>query len=239
MLGWLRKKSRSYGERYLHESDRTDWDRVNAELYTQVIQDWANGVALISNTYDGRNDLVGPYVRLAPVIDPAIREELRGFTNAQFDRIFQLVERRKPAVADCFRVKKLGLPNKSLVYAVQHSQGPQRTLLVLGGERLKGRLEERLVRVNEILGRESEPGPAAAPMADGDAGEPAAAPSGASPGGEPPPLGSPRAVAKAASEQLSRREEYLDARRETLAYNQRIELERIQDELKRRSLGNR
>ncbi len=239
MFGWLRKKSRSYGERYLHESDRTDWDRLNAELYTQVIQDWVNGVALISNTYEGRSDLAGPYVRLAPAIDPAIREELRGFTNTQFNRIFQLVERRKPAVADCFRVKRLGLPNKSLVYAVQHSRGPQRTLLVLGGERLKGRLEERLVRVNDILGRDSEPEPPAAPKAGGDPVESAAAPSGESPGGEPPPLANPRVIAKETSEQLSRREEYLDDRRDTLAYNQRIELERIQDELRRRSLSNR
>src|SRR3970040_425824 len=54
-----------YGENYMHQTDREDWDVMNRELFAEVIEGWpTNAIALISNTNLGNSDLRVPYMRL-------------------------------------------------------------------------------------------------------------------------------------------------------------------------------
>lgn len=231
MFGFGKKATALYGENYRHIADRDDWDAMNRELYAKVIEGWpSNGLAAITNSHGGQRGLPIPFLRIPAGLDPKIRAVFSGFRNKHFDKIFRLAGKRSPHFADCYQVKRLGLPDNSLVYLVEHRNGEDRTILVFGGERLRGKLEERLASVSEIVANSGrgaqaapEPAPAKAETADGD-GEWARQ-----------PLPAKKLVAKAHDAHLEAREAWLEARIGELNYKQRVELTHIQGELKRRA----
>ena len=131
-----------YGENYTHLTDRDDWDALNRELFAQIVQRWPrNALALISNYHGGGFDPKNPYLRLSSELDGEFRDLFTGFRMEQFDKIFQLSESYKPDHTDCYRVKNLGLPNNCLAFLIEHRDGRRRSMLIFGGERLKGQLE--------------------------------------------------------------------------------------------------
>jgi hypothetical protein len=225
-----------YGENYLHQTDREDWDLVNRELYAEVIESWpTNAIALVSNTNLGNSDLRVPYMRLQPEVPVDVRKVVIAFSNEHFGKIFEMAKDKYPDICDCYRVRNLGLPNNALVYLIEHRARPWRSMLVFGGSRLKGRLEERLGVVNSILSNVPlKPEPAAAKS--GDAARPA------HPGSHEPPgfsFTNMRSILNANDDQLLAREEWLEEQVGKLDYRQRVELEKIQAELRRRTKKRR
>ena len=222
-----------YGENYMHQTDREDWDVMNRELFAEVIAGWpTNAIALISNTNLGNSDLRVPYMRLQPEIPAEIRALVTEFTNEHFRKIFELAQDKHPDVADCYKVRNLGLPNNALVYLIEHRTKPYRSMLVFGGERLKGKLEARLEGVNSILSNEPLK-PDATPAETGEAAG-AAAPAGSK---EPPGFSftNMRSILSADEDQLVAREEWLERKIGNLDYRERVEMEKIQAELRRRT----
>jgi hypothetical protein len=217
----------------MHQTDREDWDIVNRELFAEVIEGWpANAIALISNTNLGDSDLRVPYMRLQPEIPAEIRQLVVAFTNDHFAKIFEMAKDKYPDVADCYRVKNLGLPNKALVYLIEHRTKPYRSMLVFGGERLKGKLEARLEVVNAILANEPLR-PETAAAKSGDTALPAPAP-----GSHEPPgfsFTNMRSILSSNDDQLVAREEWLEGKIGKLDYRERVEMEKIQAELRRRT----
>jgi len=237
------KRSRPlYGENYMHQTDREDWDLVNRELYAEVIEGWpTNALALISNTNLGNSDLRVPYMRIQPEIDPEIRKLITLFTNEHFAKIFEMAKDKYPDIADCYKVKNLGLPNNALVYLIEHRGKPYRSMLVFGGERLKGKLEARLEVVNSILSnvplkpdaeKGTEPGKSGAAGSSARTAVPAASGTGEPPGFS---FTNMRSILSAGEDQLMAREEWLEAKVGKLDYRERVELEKIQAELRRRT----
>lgn len=225
-----------YGENYQHQTNREDWDQLNRELFSEIIEKWpVNAVALISNTNLGQTQLASPFIRLQPDVDREIRSLVIGFTNDHFAKIFELAKDKYPDLADCYRVRNLGLPNNALVFLIEHYNGQHRTMLVFGGTRLKGKLEQRLDVVNQILANE--------PLTPKKRVESDDEPEPRKPHGpEGPPgftLTNMRSILSASENQLLEREEWLEARVGTLDYRQRVELEKIQAELRRRSKHRR
>ena len=230
-----------YGENYQHQTHREDWDALNRELFAEVIEKWPiNAVALISNSNLGSTSLSSPFIRLQPEVDPELRKRVIAFTNEYFQKIFELAKDKYPDVADCYRVRNLGLPNNALVYLIEHFNGQYRTMLVFGGTRLRGKLEQRLEVVNQILANE----PLSPKKGEGEDGSADAAAGAAAPERtrahkpEEPPgftLTNMRSILTASEGQLVEREEWLEARVGNLDYRQRVELEKIQAELRRRS----
>ena len=43
------------------------------------------------------------------------------------------IKDKYPDIADCYRVRNLGLPNNALVFLIEHYNGLHRTMLVFGG----------------------------------------------------------------------------------------------------------
>ena len=223
-----------YGENYNHQTNREDWDQLNRELFAEIIEKWPkNAIALISNTNLGNANLSSPFVRLQPEVERDVRSLVISFSNDQFAKLFELAKDKYPDVADCYSVRNLGLPNNALVFLIEHYNGLHRTMLVFGGERLKGKLEQRLDAVSQILANE--------PLIPGQpaGGEPEAAPRKSAPRGpqEPPgfTLTNMRAIGNAGEDQLVAREQWLEERVGQLDYRQRVELEKIQAELRRRT----
>jgi hypothetical protein len=222
-----------YGENYMHQTDREDWDVVNRELFAEVIEGWpTNAIALISNTNLGNSDLRVPYMRLQPEISTEVRHLVIAFTNEHFGKIFEMAKDKYPDVADCYRVRNLGLPNNALVYLIEHHTKPYRSMLVFGGERLKGKLEARLEVVNSILSNMPLK-PDATPAKPGEASKaPAAADSKEPPGFS---FTNMRSILSADDDQLVAREEWLEGKIGKLDYRERVEMEKIQAELRRRT----
>lgn len=214
-----------YGENYPHITDRDDWDNLNFELYREVIESWpSNGLALLSNSREGNTHLRRPHLRMGRDVDGAVRDMIERFTNDHLVEIFRRAADKMPDVSDCYVVRNLGLPNNALVYLVEHRKGGHRTLLVFGGARLRGRLESRCARIADILGREARrPGQREAEL------------QGMGPQGPPEPLSTLKSVTTASDAALNAREFYLNRQRDDLRYSQRVELERIQTELRRRA----
>jgi hypothetical protein len=209
-----------------------------------VIEKWpANAIALISNSNLGHMNLPSPYVRLQAAAEPEVRRAVLSFTIEDFARIFELAKDKYPDVADCYRVRNLGLPNNALVYLIEHYNGAPRTMLVFGGTRLKGKLEQKLRVVNDILSNEPLPG-----KPSGKKDDEGPRPSGPEPrrpapraSQEPPgfTLTNMRSILNANDDQLLAREDWLEARVGQLDYRQRVELEKIQAELRRRTKRRR
>jgi len=222
-----------YGENYMHQTDREDWDVMNRELFAEVIEGWpTNAIALISNTNLGDSDLRVPYMRLQPEVPAEIRALVTAFTNEHFGKIFELAQDKHPDVADCYKVRNLGLPNNALVYLIEHRAKPYRSMLVFGGERLKGKLEARLEVVNSILSN--------MPLKpDSTPAKPGESPDSAAPAGSNEPPGfsftNMRSISSAGDDQLVAREEWLEAKVGNLDYRERVEMEKIQAELRRRT----
>ena len=222
-----------YGENYMHQTDREDWDAMNRELFAEVIEGWpANAIALISNTNLGNSGLRAPYIRLQSEIPPEIRSLVTEFSNDHLRKIFELAQDKTPDVADCYKVRNLGLPNNALVYLIEHRTKPWRSMLVFGGERLKGKLEARLQVVNAILNN--------LPLKpDSAPAKPGAAPDAADPAGSKEPPGfsftNMRSISSADDDQLVAREEWLERKIGNLDYRERVEMEKIQAELRRRT----
>lgn len=232
------KPLRLYGENYQHQTHREDWDQVNRELFAEVIEKWpVNAIALISNSNMGRSDLQAPFIRLQPEVDTELRKLVIAFSNDHFQKIFELAKDKYPDISDCYRVRNLGLPNNALVYLIEHFNGHPRTMLVFGGTRLRGKLEQRLEVVNHILSN--------LPLAPRKPGEAEEAPAaqvahrrGHAHRDEEPPgftFTNMRSILNASESQLLEREEWLEMRVGQLDYRQRVELEKLQAELRRRS----
>jgi len=230
---WRKRTNHLYGENYEHITDRDDWDQLNRELFEDIIEKWsANGVALISNAAGGKAPLEKLHVRTGPEVPRDVAGVIWGFTRDSFDAIFARAAERVPEVSDCYRIRNLGLPNNSLVFLIEHRDKARRTMLVFGGPRLRGQLERNLERVSELLGGRRPP--ATAPGGHRPAPAQGAATSVAA-GAVPAAFPTSSAVKAASTAALEAREDYLDARREGLDYPKRIELEKIQAELRRRT----
>jgi hypothetical protein len=175
-------------------------------------------------------------MRLQPEVDRELRKMVIAFTNEHFTKVFELAKDKYPDLADCYRVKKLGLPNNALVYLIEHYNGQHRTMLVFGGTRLKGKLEQRLEVVNQILANEpitrradeATPLPGSGTTPERHQGQRPEEPPGFT-------LTNMRSILTASEAALTEREGWLESKVGHLDYRQRVELEKIQAELRRRS----
>ncbi|MBI4082579.1 MAG: hypothetical protein HY423_08210 [Candidatus Lambdaproteobacteria bacterium] len=152
----LRQELQDHGvERFIHDTDREDWPTLTSELYRRVIENCPFGVAMITRTRD-RN-----LTRLEVRVNPDFENEdvpkfiRRYFRISHYDGIFHAVEGLvKEGPHDLYKIvgPKLGLPLHSLIYRIEHHRREElKALLVFGGERLEGQMENRLRTVMEIM----------------------------------------------------------------------------------------
>ncbi len=228
MFGWLRRRKRGlYGSNYQHIAHRSDWDVLNRELFYEVIDKWpTNALALITNVRNHESTLDKPYVQMRTDRDPDIRALIGRMNNEQFNKIFELARTYRPERTDCYRLKNLGLPNNSLAFLVEHEGGDYRTILLFGGARVKGELEKRLEHAGRIISAK----PRGRTADEAQAGRDAVANATA-------PFANDSAIREAAENALLAREEHLQPHVAQLEYRERVELAKIQQELKRRKHG--
>ncbi len=233
-MGLFNSTRALYGENYRHDTARNDWDALNRELFNVVIEKWSsNGIALITNSLQDRCPLPTLHVRVRSGLAQDVAQVVVALRPAQFDEIFARAAQKRPDVSDCYTIRNLGLPDKSVVYLIEHQDKARRSLLVFGGTRLRGQLERRLQPVNEILDGTMSAPRHAAPA-------PPAGTSDTSPksehGAQTPPTYTTNKGLRAASDRdLVLREVYLDAHLASLDYRQRVELNKIKAEMLRRS----
>ncbi|MBI4082577.1 MAG: hypothetical protein HY423_08200 [Candidatus Lambdaproteobacteria bacterium] len=174
----LREKLQSHDvARFIHVTEREDWPTLSAELFKLVIANCTFGVAAITKIQDGR------IRRLELKVNPDFpNEEIprfirRNFRIGHYDGIFHSVEGLEQEGAhDLYRIvsPKLGLPMNSLIYRVEHkAREDLKALLVFGGERLEGQMENRLRMVAELMeaptsGEVMETEPEVLPQAPGE-----------------------------------------------------------------------
>lgn len=164
MFGWLKKKKNA-GYHYRHHTNRQDWENSLNEIFDEVVSDWQNCLAVISNTtQNGVNDKIGSVserltFRVKQGLDGSLQNAIRSLTAKEFNEIFAMEQRKKPDVSDCYMIKNMGLPNNSLVYLIEHTRSEKKTkkaILVFGGPYLKKDLNKRLEMVSSILKRAGE-----------------------------------------------------------------------------------
>jgi hypothetical protein len=142
-------------ERFVHKTPRSDWDALMTELFEKVIYRCPFGIATVTKRKIVRwHRLI---IRINDLFEPSdvplfVRRTLR---VAHYDSIFKSTDgMERDERYDLYKVvgPQLGLPMKSLVYAIQHEEKPElRALLVFGGERLEGHMERSLELVQRIL----------------------------------------------------------------------------------------
>ena len=119
---------------YEHSTKRADWEYLLDELFLRVIHSSKVGVAVISNTAkSNEGDLTGEFAsqlnfRIENDQPTAVKEDIRQLSFRQFEQIFAVREKMKPAFFDCYRVKKPALLNNTLIYFVE--QGYKKAILV-------------------------------------------------------------------------------------------------------------
>ena len=156
MLNWItRWKKNSIGMNYNHSVERTDWEFFLDDIFSDVIGNWRNGLGIISDTKKAnRDDIAGiPFAgltyRISEKISPQVAPAMK-LGRETFERIFELCRRKEPDFADCYYVKKLGLPNNSLVFPIVGPQ-KQRALIVFGGQHISRDLTLRLGKLNRLM----------------------------------------------------------------------------------------
>lgn len=228
MFGFGKKKHKGpYGSNYQHIAARSDWDVLNRELFYEVMDKWpSNALALITNTRNHDSNLSRPYVQMRSDVDPDMGNVVNGLSSEQFNKIYQLAKKSKPENTDCFRVKNLGLPNNSLAFLIENSKGQYRTILVFGGQRIKGELEKRLELVTTILSAKARGKSAEQVQAAATASATATA-----------AYSNDGAIREADTNDLIAREEFLEDKKDQLDYAKRVEFGKIQAELKKRGKG--
>ena len=225
MFGLFSKKSKLYGSKFQHITSRGDWDVMNRQIFGEVVEKWNNGIALLTNNYGGQSNLPKPNVRIQPDLHDGVKQLIQALSNEQFNKIYHLARNAKPNNTDCYVIRNLGLPNNALVYLIEHTNHINRTMVVFGGERMRGKLEEKLSLVSKLL---TSKGKAKSAIKH----ERAAPAETANPADTN--YGNNFAMKSATDKQLVRREEFLEALG-NLDYSKRVELEKIRAELMQRS----
>ena len=138
-------------------TNRTDWDALVMELYTNVISGVPFGIGIASK----QKGLLGASLKLQLnqnfPIPPVTAYISKNFNVAKLDRIFQSAQglewdSRHGLYKVAGDVKNMGLPRNTLVYPFENpSYKNMRAVLIFGGERLEGRLESQLQGAAEIL----------------------------------------------------------------------------------------
>ena len=160
---WFDKKKKKKGEKgnYQHETPRDDWENMLNELFDKVVGPWKNGLSVVSNTrQSGLEDPSGTIslnlcFRLKQGMDANLKQAIQQFNRSQFEQIFALANKKKPDLADCYAVKKLGLPDNTLVYLVTHhisrAGDRKRALLAFAGPCYKQDLQEHVAKASGII----------------------------------------------------------------------------------------
>ena len=219
-----------YGENFTHLTSREDWDQLNRELFFSIVDRWRPALALLTNTAGRDAPLPIPRAMLRRDLDLPVEQLIKGLSPEHFQEIFTLAKKKQPDLSDCYRVTNLGLPDHALVYLIEHKDQTRRTMLVFGGERLKGDLEKNLTLVSEILNKTEEV-PAQIPPAEAEKQLPAKALETEK---IPPSFSRKFAMRKASLDDLEARRDYLSERRNRLDYKQRVELQALLVELAQR-----
>ncbi len=138
-------------------TNRTDWEALVVELYTNAISDVPFGIGIASK----QKGLLGASLELRlnenfpiPPVTAYIR---KNFNVAKLDRIFQSAQGlERDSRHNLYKVvgdvKNMGLPRDTLVYPLENpSYKNMRAVLIFGGKRLESGLESRLQGAAEIL----------------------------------------------------------------------------------------
>ena len=142
-------------ERFVHLTTRTDWKELTSELFRRVVHDVRFAVALITKHHSTFMSSLEIRVNSA-YSNPEVPEFIRRrFRPRHYDRIFaSTAGMQREGPFDLYKIvsPKLGLPSNCLVYRISHATRKDlNTLLIFGGERLEGQMEERLSMVTEII----------------------------------------------------------------------------------------
>jgi len=142
-------------ERFIHTTDRTDWEPLLTELFERVIHRCPYGIAAVTKRKLVRwHRLI---IRTNEMFEPGdVTRFIRRYMRvAHYDAIFKSTAGMEHDERyDLYKIigTNLGLPVKSLVYGIQHAdQADLKALLVFGGERMEGQMERSLELVQKIL----------------------------------------------------------------------------------------
>ena len=152
-------KNAFHRKTFSHTTTRKDWEHVLDENFAQVIQPWANGLALITNTLkEGQNPegQITPRlsIRTKKSIPTTLETSIRTLSLSGFEMIFELAK-KEVQQSDIYVTKNLELPDHSLVYPIEQRSTSQATgrkaLLLFKSPCLRNQLLQNLTTINRIL----------------------------------------------------------------------------------------
>jgi hypothetical protein len=161
----------SPARRVLRTTTRSDWDALTREIFARVIHGCRFAIGVVARQ-DGAGGELGYRLNQEypnPDLIGFVHKNLGPETFAAFfpARHGLRLDKRRGllVVAD----ERLGLPKGTIVCPVAHAFESGREALVLfGGERLEGQLEDRLVTLEAVLAGDHATGPKAAARGKAD-----------------------------------------------------------------------
>lgn len=152
MFGFGKKKQQK--SQAAHNTNRSDWDMVLDELFLEIVHQWANGLAVISQSGQAvsTSGFGGLKFRIKDRLDTRVKVAIKDLRRNEFDRIFNLVESETQSSMEFHAVKNLGLPNNSLVYTI-YGANDERALVVFGGTYRRSDLNKYQRKIETILAR--------------------------------------------------------------------------------------
>ncbi|MDH4120812.1 MAG: hypothetical protein OEV94_03820 [Deltaproteobacteria bacterium] len=142
---------------------RSDWTQLSSELYYQGVEGSKFGIGSVSvekstfgSSLRSRMNRIFPHKEITEYIG-------RNFNAKTFENLFKSEEGLMPyGLPGVVQVMNdtLGLPRNTLVVRVQNPGSPVMKAVVLyGGERMEGQLEQRLARLTQVLQGKGEQSP--------------------------------------------------------------------------------